>query len=70
MSMEVVVKVTDHTTCMVLIHVVLVTGVVVNHQVTSKTTTLTDINHTVLGVQVVMDASSMVEVLEDVKVSS
>ena len=68
MFMAVVVKVTDHTTCMVLTHVVLLNGVVVNHQVTSRTTTHTDTSHIVHGEQVETDASSMVEVLEDVKV--
>lgn len=68
MFMVVVVKVTDHTTCMVLTHVGLPTGVVHNQQVTNKVTTPTDINHIVPGVQVVMVPSMEVVVLEVEKV--
>ena len=70
MFMVVVVKVTDLTTCMVLTHVGLPTGVVHNQQVTNKVTMLTDINHMLLGVLVVMVPSMEVVVLEDVKVWS
>ena len=40
-----------------------------NHLVTNKITMHTDINHMLHGVLVVMDRSSVTEVLEDVKES-
>ena len=38
------------------------------HQVTNKVITLINISHTALGVLVVMEHNSVVEVLEDVRV--
>ena len=64
MFMVVVVKVTDLTTCMVLTHVGLPTGVVHNQQVTNKVTMLTDINPMLHGVLEVTDHNLVTEVPE------
>ena len=68
MFMVVVAMVTDHTTVMVTTQVVDHTGVDHNLHHTTKITMHTDTKHTVHGVQVVMDLSTVTEVLEDVKV--
>ena len=66
-----VVEVTDMdlTTLMVITQQEHHTGAVHNHQVTSKVTMHSYINHIVLGVRVEMDLNMVVEVLEVVKVS-
>ena len=69
MSMVVVAMVTDRTTLMVTMLLVLVTMVVDNLLVTTKLTGHTDMNCTPLGVQVAMDLAIVIEALEVVKVS-
>ena len=68
MYMVAVAMVMDHTTVMVTTQVVDHTGVDHNQGHTTKITMHTDTKHTVHGVQVVMDLSTVTEVLEDVKV--
>ena len=68
MCMVVVAMVTDHTIVTVTTHLVDHTGVEDNLHPTDKVITLTDTNHIVLGVLVVMVLSMVTEVLEDVKV--
>jgi len=69
MYMVVVAMVTDHTIVTVTTHLVDHTGVVDNHRHTVKITTHTDTRIMLHGVQVVMDLSTVTEVLEDVKAS-
>jgi hypothetical protein len=66
----VVAMVTDHTIVTVTTHLVDHIMVVDNHPPTDNLTTHTDTNHTVLGVLVETDLSTVTEVLEDVKVLS
>ena len=62
--------VTDHTIVTVTTHLVDHIMVVDNHPPTDNLTTRIDTNHTVLGVLVETDLSTVTEVLEDVKVLS
>ena len=62
--------VTDHTIVTVTTHLVDHIMVVDNRPPTDNLTTRIDTNHTVLGVLVETDLSTVTEVLEDVKVLS
>tara|TARA_R100000458_G_C8084024_1_gene117531 strand:+ start:17 stop:223 length:207 start_codon:yes stop_codon:yes gene_type:complete len=66
--MEVVEVDMVHTTHMVIILLVLVTGVVLNHHLTTKETTLIDTNPIVPGVLVEMDHSMETVEREEEKV--
>ena len=70
MFMVVVAMVTDLTIVMVTTLWLIIIGEDPNHHPTTKATTPTDTNHTVHGVLVVTDLSTVTEVLEDVKVLS